>query len=76
MPSSHAVRRSLPATIQTTRAYHLRMHPLLLVAIPLTLALLLPLLVTKTIQRASAGTFEDDRPVPEIDAEIEKTSST
>jgi len=50
------------------------MHPLLLIAIPLTLALLLPLLVSKTIQKAAVGTFEDDRPVPEL--EMEKTSST
>jgi hypothetical protein len=52
------------------------MHPLLLIAIPLTLALLLPLLVTKAIQKAATGTFEEDGPVPEIDAEMEKTSST
>jgi hypothetical protein len=43
------------------------MTPLLLVAIPLALALLLPLLVNKTIQKAAAGTFEDDRPLPDLE---------
>jgi hypothetical protein len=45
------------------------MNPLLLIAIPLTLALVLPVLVSKTIQKSAAGSFEDEGPLPELETE-------